>query len=140
MRKLDLFMSLGVVFVFENSNMSFAIPSKGEAFEAMSSLIGNVDPQHVNFFISKAQDLIEKSQNALNACSEDEKESINYTVIYFTNLIRVVKKVLEYQQTPALQPQLQPELEAEAKSCGGGNLYKLIWPVIHPPAPPAPPG
>ncbi|MDR1366617.1 MAG: hypothetical protein LBJ13_01775, partial [Puniceicoccales bacterium] len=114
MKKLSLIKVLGVFSVFYGSSVSFANPVS-EVSQAMFSLIGNVNQQHVDTFEGKVQNFIEKLQNGLD--TRNKKEKAEVAIAYFMDLIEIAKKVLQYQQNP--NQQLRNELEAIARTYGG---------------------
>jgi hypothetical protein len=129
MKKLKLIKVLGMFSVFYSSGISFAEPgvlSKGS--RAMSPLIGNVNQQNAGAFRTKIQGVI----NGLNSKLQRRKSGkIQLKIAYLNDLMWIVDRVLEYQNQA--NQQLRDKLESIAKTYGG-EVYRLIWSVIHPPA------
>jgi sensor histidine kinase YesM len=128
MKKLSLIKVLGVFSVFYSFGISFADPDvlvKGS--RAMSPLIGNVNQQNVDAFGTKMRGVID-------GLKRHKSGKIQLKIAYLNDLMRIVERVLEYQNLVnqnQVNQQLRNELESIAKTYGG-EVYRLIWSVIPP--------
>ncbi|MDR2812564.1 MAG: hypothetical protein LBB05_02105 [Puniceicoccales bacterium] len=125
---LCLFKGLIVNFIFCSSNVNANPEEKGE-FNAVYSLVANVNQQNVEVFRAKTNALLEKLRNMSK--KSNKKGKLLLKIAYLSDLLEIVKKVLRYQQNADEREQLGPELDVAARTYGG-NVHRLIWPVLHP--------